>query len=685
MVLSRITSRVDYDEEDYRVHSEDVGYESSLFESVLFKKNVILTLGKVKFTFIDKGVVFFPIYLVSKVSVPNERGSISDKYAIIRRIGVYEMNKNDFINNIQENSNEVDMSMLKKPIIFDNSAGVINIHRSLPKIVVKELPKVVVDDTVGDIVDDFELGICDISQINREIDKSLKDGIFTKHDRERMSLNHDEGKDTAEEITKAYRQSSNDNWIKKIMKNPHYELKDVDDNNSFFNVVKDSFEKIGYYTTVHKLRCVVAKHTTGDCFNDKRTLLIEYKSQITNLRTRMMEIKKTIDVDMRNKIKDSILTKAEQKCIIDKCNILKDEFDRMNKLRKDTTKIIDDTFGKDFENITSLEKYKEFIVSNKCFVNSNIISIIERELNVKLIVFSEDDNGDQNEVIKVGKKIGGKINYKPDYYILCSVKNGRYRKVSYKGKEIMEFTEIPYHIKIMIIKKSMAGISGNYSVIEDFKNYASFIGIKKGLLNADENYENDRNLYDPSMKLMFYSKSSDKNAGDGNGDLIDIVDIKLFTELSCTSNWRKKLDDSWVDLENPFSINNKQYASVVHYYHGSKYKNGFPDFANQFSLNSGSKISKDLQMCYSASLSGSITVNNDIIRLRPKNVSVDPDFYRGRNLIERQKATDSKFTQNSHLREVLLNTRNSQLNHYIGNKTPEIAVALMKTRSNFRT
>ena len=109
MVLSRITSMVDYDEEDYRVHSEDVGHESSLFESVLFKKKVILTLGKVKFSFIDKGVVFYPIYLVSKVSIPNGYGGTTDKYAIIRRIGVYEMNKNDFINNIQDNSNQVNM------------------------------------------------------------------------------------------------------------------------------------------------------------------------------------------------------------------------------------------------------------------------------------------------------------------------------------------------------------------------------------------------------------------------------------------------------------------------------------------------------------------------------------------------------------------------------------------------
>ena len=113
-----------------------------------------------------------------------------------------------------------------------------------------------------------------------------------------------------------------------------------------------------------------------------------------------MDIKRTIEVDMGNQIKNSILTKGEQKVIIDKCNFLKDEFDRMNKLKRDTTKIIDDTFGKDFENITRLEKYKESIVSNKRFVNSNTISILERELNVKLIVFSENDREDQNEVIR---------------------------------------------------------------------------------------------------------------------------------------------------------------------------------------------------------------------------------------------------------------------------------------------
>jgi hypothetical protein len=103
----------------------------------------------------------------------------------------------------------------------------------------------------------------------------------------------------------------------------------------------------------------------------------------------------------------------------------------------------------------------------------------------------------------------------------------------------------------------------------------------------------------------------------------------------------------------------------------------------QFSLDSGSKISSDLMMCNSASsLHGSISVNNEIIILRPKHIIVDQDFYRGRNLMERQKAIDAKFSQNSQLREILNYTKPAKLNHYIGNKPPEIAIELMRTRKN---
>ena len=695
MVLSRITSRVDYDEYE-NIHSEDIGHESSLYESVLFKQKVILTLGKVKFTHIDKGVVYFPIYLVS------------DRYKIIEQIGVHEINKNSFLDRIQEDSDEIDMSLFHEAIIFEKTERIIEKMYAAGKKRVKDtivldtkvldtkvldtkvlytkaVDTKVVDEEVMNVIDNFELGIdksC-FTKVDTEINKTLKEGLFTKHDREKTSLLSDELKETAEQITKSYHHSANDNWIKKMMKNPNYEVKDVDVENSFFTVIKNAFEQIGHYTTVKKLRSIVAKHTPEKFLIENRLLFSEYNAQVEQMRRRLLEIKRIIEVDLRGKIQDTVITKVEQKSIIDKCATLKKEFDRINKLKKDISKIILDTFGKDFDTITSLEKYKEFIVSGKYFVNSNAISLIERELNIKTIIFSDVDHDDANEVIISNKQIDGKINYKPDYYVLCSVKQGVYKSVSYKGKTLLEFSEIPYHIKVMIVKKSMSGIAGNFSHIEDFKNYSSLLGIKqvKPTEESESNINNMEVLYDPSIKLMFYSKSSNKNAGEGSGDCVDISNIQLFSVLSSIEDWRKKLDDSWIDLDNPFTINNKKYASVVHYYQGSKYKNSFPEFAHQFSLDSGSKISKDLSMCNNASsVSGSMIIKNDTIQLRPKVVKVDPDFFKGRNVIERQTAIDAKFKQNSHLRDILVNTKKAQLNHYIGNKLPEISIALMKTR-----
>ena len=62
-------------------------------------------------------------------------------------------------------------------------------------------------------------------------------------------------------------------------------------------------------------------------------------------------------------------------------------------------------------------------------------------------------------------------------------------------------------------------------------------------------------------------------------------------------------------------------------------------------------------------------------------VFIDTDFYPFRNIMEREKAIHMKFLHNEELKSILLSTKRAQLNHYIGNQTPEIAVSLMKVRS----
>ena len=709
MVYSRITSTIDYPE-GQKVHSEDIGFESSLYEVNLCGKKVCITLGKVKYTYVDHGVLYFPLYLVSNYE------------KIFAQIGLYEIDKNRFIKVIGDESHDVDVNVLGTPLLFESFKKLdgeldIDINNNITKddtdinnditnddidinnditnddidingditkddIDINEnITNDDIDDDINEdgISNDKELSISEnhFSKISKKIDFTLKDDIFIKHERQRVSLLPDEIKDTAESITRSYRRISGDNWIKVMMKNPNYELINVP-NDNFLDVIKDTFEQIGYYTTTKKLSALIAKKMTDKHLAEKRILHAEYIFQIDELRKKMLQLKRTIEVDMKSKIRNTVLTKPEQKKIIDECLLLKKKFEDYSKLRKEVLFIVDNKFGEDFKKVTHLESYKEFITSTKYRIDEYGISIIEKELDIKMIILEEDDKDDPNEVIKRGEC---NENYCPKYYILCTVSNGRYKCVSYKNRKILEFSEIPYHLKTMIVKKIMSGIAGPFSLIEHFKNFCMFIGIKEEKIVAEREEINMEELYDSSLVLMFYSKSSNKKVGECSGDSVNMSNVSDFLELSCTNDWRRMLDDSWLSDDSIFIVDNKRYASVIHYYHASKYMKGFSDFAYQFSLDSGSKISKDLIACKCAISKSS---EYEKIRLRPKGVVIDPDFYKGRNIVEREKAITAKFEQNHLLRWILINTKNAKLNHYIGNKLPEVAISLMKVRKNLQ-
>ena len=63
-LLSRIQpEKVSY-EETRAIDTEDVGYQANVYEIQLFDQDVHILIGKIKYTYMAKGVVYFPIYLV---------------------------------------------------------------------------------------------------------------------------------------------------------------------------------------------------------------------------------------------------------------------------------------------------------------------------------------------------------------------------------------------------------------------------------------------------------------------------------------------------------------------------------------------------------------------------------------------------------------------------------------------
>ncbi len=71
-------------------------------------------------------------------------------------------------------------------------------------------------------------------------------------------------------------------------------------------------------------------------------------------------------------------------------------------------------------------------------------------------------------------------------------------------------------------------------------------------------------------------------------------------------------------------------------------------------------------------------------RIRPKSITVDNDFYTGRNVEEMENAMMAKFSQNPELKDMLLSTKNAKLQHYIRGSQPEVYDNLMRVRKVLR-
>jgi predicted NAD-dependent protein-ADP-ribosyltransferase YbiA (DUF1768 family) len=150
-------------------------------------------------------------------------------------------------------------------------------------------------------------------------------------------------------------------------------------------------------------------------------------------------------------------------------------------------------------------------------------------------------------------------------------------------------------------------------------------------------------------------------------------------KLSRVPEWRRKLDDSWNDAL--FTVDGKRWGSVEHYYQGAKFKNGFPDFSSQFSLESESEISKNVELAVAA---GGPDGKKRSKILRPTNVKIDPNFYGERSVKERELALIAKFSQNEDLKQMLLATRNAKLLHFVRGNKAEPDHLLMKVRQLIR-
>ncbi len=668
MVVSRIDKSVNYIELK-SVDPSDLSRETNLYEIILNDElHVVIGIGGAKNTFADKNITYFPIYLVKS----NNK---------VIQIGVFEIESTNLLDYMDEDSN-LEVEKLNDPLLYTfANRAYIEKYRLIPESeIIAKSEKRKTKTTSSSLIK--------VSSTSKEEEKepfaeiyipeSRRD-TFTirKHSKVATMLKYETEKQAKLE-RKTYHEQPDDIWVQKYMKNRNYNIIDNEGGGDcLFATIREAFKTVGQDTTVAKLRDKVAQNVDEAMFQNYKEQYIIVSGQLKNTTAESALIKKTLE-GYKEQLKLAI-EKETQKLLIAEAKALKERYNNLVLENKATKDLLDNfKFIKDIPNLAG---FRNVIKSCEYWADSGTISLLERLLNIKFIILSSKNyrEGDIDNVLECGDFVDPIIEnrgeFMPDYYIIVDHTGEHYKNITYKKKMIFVFKELPYDIRKMIIDKCMERNSGTFSLIPEFKDLKSKMTSGLGERFEDLGEAKIRGLYDDSIVFSFYSKSSGKPLpGKGSGEKISTSEVVNFAPLAAIVDWRRKLSNFWIQ---PFSLDNHRWSSVEHYYQASKFKKNNPDFYLSFSLDSGTDLSKNAEMAKSA---GGKSGKFEGVRIRPKNVEIDPDFFEKRRDEEMMTAQNAKFSQNADLKDMLLKTRNAKLVHHVRAEEPEVFDNLMIIR-----
>lgn len=694
-----------YYEQNRGLEDEDIGYDSPLYTIEIYDKQFLISLGKERKLVSKPHHFYFPVYLMNREYVQLQIGAFeyeSQKEIAAERWRTFLDSDGDLdLNRLGDLIlySFADRSFFEEVNIEANKATIVELEeKMIQKKVSSRLSEGEGESQSEMISEGLEESPFDISEddLNRDaslvaVEAILKDGIFEQDKTaKRPAILHEETKELSAKAKKEYTRDPYGPWIEKYMRSNNYQLLEtIDNSDSFYQAIVMAFKQIGYITTVAKLRAIIASEATESMFDGYRETASYYMGRKDTLEKEKRQLYAT-NKELKARVIKTV-DKPQKNELIKQANAVAIKYNEIKEEMEVVTKMIEEI---SFMNgVDTIEKFRTVIQSELFPTESGVISILEKKLNTKFIILSQliYEEGDENNVLICHKKLDKTEKDKtftPDHYIILSTIDNHYDIILFKYKRILQFSELPYDIKILVTRKCMERNAGEFHLIPDFKDFASKLGIKSGITHddsdSDSDSDDDKSIEgghkDSSTVLVYYDKSATHPVGKGPKEKMNIKDQDKYTFLNLKKNkgWRKILDDSYPVI---FTIDQMKWQSVEHYYQGAKFKKHHPDFYQLFSLDSNSPFCKDVELAKIAgSAEGSYKKGSQLVELRPKSIRIDPDFYGPRKSEEREKALHAKFSQNLDIKEILLGTRSAVLKRFVPKEKPQTDYELMKVR-----
>ena len=685
MVLSKIDSSISYPELK-RANPEDAEMEADQYVIYVKGVEIVVAIGNSRDDFKKKDIVYFPIYLVKS------NGKVV-------QIGLYEVPQSKLASYL-DTDGDLDLEKLD-PLIYAFATKAFLEKRRLPppdedegNDESEEKSEPIEEDS--DDEEKVQLTNKNHSPKADAIPQSRADIFVLTKGVDIPPLIDEETKTNAKDIREKFKPQKDYMWVQKFMKNPYYGFIDNEGGGDcLFAAIRDAFSQIAQQTSVAKLRKKLSEEATEETFATYKEIYDQYNTSMIRDTENIKTLAKSY-VEIKDKFNNT-LDRDQQKILVEDAKRTKAQHDNLVREKKVTSDLISEfKFMKD---IDSLEKFKKKIQTCEFWGETWSLSTLERVLNVKFILLSSEayNAKDLDNVLNCGQlndnilKNQGYFN--PDYYIVLEYTGNHYKLISYKDKQILTFSEIPYDLEKLIVDKCLERNSGPFSLIKDFTSLkrASSANAppeeKDDMgINAEDLTESSlHGLYDDDIVFSMHSRSAAKPyPGKGSNEkLPKNHDVKHFAKLATIPDWRKKLANTWTQ---PFTLDNHKWNSVEHYYQASKFKKDNPEFYLSFSLDSGTELGQDVEMALAAGGKKGFIKRKDKdgkeekILLRPKQVVVDPDFYGERSKKEMELAQEAKFSQNPDLKAILLLTDNAKLVEHKKGRSAEMYDSLMSIR-----